>query len=110
MLKIILFVILESRSKKRKRFAYFFMAIASMVALILPFKLKAIALMAATALVVGKLALIIASLVGLKKLVNKSGDETTHVHYSGHRSDDAHYMAYSEQQPAAQYIPDERYQ
>ncbi|XP_014283621.1 uncharacterized protein, partial [Halyomorpha halys] len=89
------------RRKSRRKYAYIMVALATLAAVLLPFKLKAIALMAATALFIGKLALVVASLVGLKKLVGgKQSEETTHVHYGGHRSDpEAHYLAYQEQIP-----------
>ncbi|KAF6200913.1 hypothetical protein GE061_005360 [Apolygus lucorum] len=93
--------------KKRKRFAqYFGIAIATAAAILVPIKLKLIAWMAATALMTGKLALVIASLVGLKKLVSKPHEETTHVHYDGHRSDpNAHVLAYSGQTPGTIEYP-----
>ena len=99
---IIIYVVSEGRGKKKRKYGYVLVALATLAAVLLPFKLKAIALMAATALVVGKLALIVASLIGLKKLVSKQSEETTHVHY-GHRSDpEAHYLAYQEQIPQSE--------
>jgi hypothetical protein len=64
----------------------------------IPLKLKVIAIMAGTALMIGKIALVLAGLTGLKKLVSHPHEETTHVHYDNHRNDLAsHYLAYSGQ-------------
>ncbi|XP_014247593.1 uncharacterized protein LOC106665604 [Cimex lectularius] len=89
----------EGRGKKKKVWAYFGVALATAAAILIPLKLKFIGWMAASAFMIGKVALVIASIVGLKKLVSKPHEETTHVHYDSHRSDNAHYLAYSGQQP-----------
>lgn len=90
----------EGRGKKKKYAAYYGIALATAAAILIPLKLKLIAIMAATALITGKIALVIASLVGLKKLVSKPSEETTHVHYDSHRSDpNSHFLAYGGQAP-----------
>uniref|UniRef100_T1I0K3 Uncharacterized protein n=2 Tax=Rhodnius prolixus TaxID=13249 RepID=T1I0K3_RHOPR len=85
----------EGRGKKKKIFRYIAVAAATAAAILIPIKLKILALMAASALVIGKIALVLTSLVGLKTLVSKPHEETTHVHYDAHRSDQGHYLAYS---------------
>ncbi|BET02744.1 osiris 21 [Nesidiocoris tenuis] len=99
-------VVGEARGKKKKYAQYFAIALATAAAILVPLKLKLIAWMAATALMTGKLALVIASLVGLKKLVSKPHEETTHVHYDGHRSDpNSHVLAYAGQAPGTIEYP-----
>ncbi|KAK9510723.1 hypothetical protein O3M35_005455 [Rhynocoris fuscipes] len=81
--------------KKKKVLKYIVVALITVAIVLIPIKLKLIAWVAASALLIGKLALLLASLVGLKILVSKPHEETTYLHYDSHRSDPAHYLAYS---------------
>lgn len=71
----------ESRGKKKKAqkiLAPIMMAIAMKAAALLPLALGAIALIAGKALLIGKIALVISSIIGLKKLL---GGKEKHVTY-----------------------------
>ncbi|KAL1124402.1 hypothetical protein AAG570_001031, partial [Ranatra chinensis] len=91
----------EGRGKKKKKLLeYMMVAALSMAAFMVPLKLKVIALMAISALFIGKIALVLSGLAGLKKLVGHQHEETTHLHYDNHRNDqNSHYLAYSAHAP-----------
>lgn len=94
----------ESRGKKnRKRYGGPILAALAIKGLFMSMAFKGIAMMSGMAILIGKIALLLSALLGLKKLVNDNHEQTTfeivkhpvhshsHSHSSSHSDFDDHY-------------------
>ncbi|XP_003705506.1 uncharacterized protein LOC100880834 [Megachile rotundata] len=89
----------ESRGKKKKAqkiLGPLIMALALKAAALLPLALGAIAAIAGKALLVGKIALVISAIIGLKKLLSSSGKHVTYEVVSHPHHSSSHIVSHDE--------------
>ncbi|KOC70944.1 hypothetical protein WH47_04930 [Habropoda laboriosa] len=89
----------ESRGKKKKAqkiLGPLLMALALKAAALLPLALGAIAAIAGKALLVGKIALVISAIIGLKKLLSSSGKHVTYEVVSHPHHSSSHVVSHDE--------------
>ncbi|XP_029050000.1 uncharacterized protein LOC114879336 [Osmia bicornis bicornis] len=89
----------ESRGKKKKAqkiLGPLMMALALKAAALLPLALGAIAAIAGKALLVGKIALVISAIIGLKKLLSSSGKHVTYEVVSHPHHSSSHVVSHDE--------------
>ncbi|XP_076240679.1 uncharacterized protein LOC143183125 [Calliopsis andreniformis] len=89
----------ESRGKKKKAqkiLGPLLMALALKAAALLPLALGAIAAIAGKALLVGKIALVISAIIGLKKLLSSSGKHVTYEVVSHPHHSNSHVVSHDE--------------
>ncbi|KZC11141.1 PREDICTED: uncharacterized protein LOC107189228 [Dufourea novaeangliae] len=89
----------ESRGKKKKAqkiLGPLMMALALKAAALLPLALGAIAAIAGKALLVGKIALVISAIIGLKKLLSSSGKHVTYEVVSHPHHSNSHVVSHDE--------------
>ncbi|XP_075213875.1 osiris 21 [Lycorma delicatula] len=87
----------EGRGKKKKEGEYYAVAIATAVAVLIPLTLKGLAIIAGSALLIAKVALVLAGLAALKHFVNgnQGGDNSSHRRIHIEDRPEAHNLAYS---------------